>query len=216
MFEDYDKRYYRLIDRSGPLDREIRWESFSDYDPYQSFREVFFGNRIGRQCYFDSMLHFDFVTLLPALLQVEDRMNMAHGIESRTPFLDHPLVEFAATIPANVKFKDGELKRLPKQVFRDLLPASILDRPDKMGFPVPLVDWLKGELKPLVRERLASPSHASREFLNHKEIVKALADEKEFGRKIWGFLCLESFCRQFIDGHAAFDHCDDAKAPAAA
>ena len=117
MFDDYDKRYYRLIDRSGSLGKEIRWESFPDYDPYDSFREVFFSNRIGRQCYFDSMLHFDFVTLLPALLQVEDRMSMAHGIESRTPFLDHPLVEFAATVPANVKFKDGELKRLPKKVF---------------------------------------------------------------------------------------------------
>ena len=155
------------------------------------------------------MLHFDFVTLLPALLQVEDRMSMAHGIESRTPFLDHPLVEFAATIPANVKFKDGELKRLPK-VFSNLLPASILNRPDKMGFPVPLVDWLKGELKPMVQEMLSSPSAAGQEFLNHAEIVKALADEKQFGRKIWGFLCLESFCRQFIDGHVAFESASDA------
>ena len=53
------------------------------------------------------MTHFDFKTLLPALLQVEDRVSMAHGLESRVPFLDHPLVEFAATIPADVKFKDG-------------------------------------------------------------------------------------------------------------
>ena len=209
MFDDYDKRYYRLIDRSGSLGKEIRWESFPDYDPYDSFREVFFENRIGRQCYFDSMLHFDFVTLLPALLQVEDRMSMAHGIESRTPFLDHPLVEFAATVPANVKFKDGELKRLPKKIFSNLLPESILNRPDKMGFPVPLVDWLKGELKPMVQEMLSSPSVAGREFLNHAEIVKALADEKQFGRKIWGFLCLESFCRQFIDGHVAFESADE-------
>ena len=53
------------------------------------------------------MTHFDFKTLLPALLQVEDRVSMAHGLESRVPFLDHPLVEFAATMPADVKFKDG-------------------------------------------------------------------------------------------------------------
>ena len=53
------------------------------------------------------MTHFDFKTLLPALLQVEDRMSMAHGLESRVPLLDHPLVELAATIPADVKFKDG-------------------------------------------------------------------------------------------------------------
>jgi asparagine synthase (glutamine-hydrolysing) len=205
MFEDYDKRYYRLVDRSGSLGPEIRWESLTDYDPYDSFREVFFSNRIGKQCYFDSMLHFDFVTLLPALLQVEDRMSMAHGIESRTPLLDHPLVEFVATVPANVKFKDGELKRMPRQIFHDVLPPGILGRKDKMGFPVPLVEWFKGELRPMVEEAFFSPSAAGQEFLNYDEILKQLACEKEFGRKIWGFLCLDSFCKQFVDGHTAFD-----------
>jgi asparagine synthase (glutamine-hydrolysing) len=205
MFDDYDKRYYRLIDRSGTAGGEVRWDYFPAYDPYDAFREVFFSNRIGRQCYFDSMLHFDFVTLLPALLQVEDRMSMAHGIESRTPFLDHPLVEFAATVPGNVKFQNGELKRLPRRVFQNLLPPSILNRKDKMGFPVPLVEWFKGELNPLVRERLANLSPSAREFLDHRRIVEGLATEKEFSRKIWGFLCLESFCRQFIDAHERFE-----------
>ena len=58
------------------------------------------------------MTHFDFKTLLPALLQVEDRVSMAHGLESRVPFLDHPLVELAATVPADVKFKDGTMKHV--------------------------------------------------------------------------------------------------------
>ena len=53
------------------------------------------------------MTHFDFKCLLPALLHVEDRMSMAHGLESRVPILDHPLVEFAATAPADVKFEAG-------------------------------------------------------------------------------------------------------------
>ena len=53
------------------------------------------------------MTHFDFKTLLPALLHVEDRMSMAHGVESRVPFLDHRLVEFAATVPADIKFQNG-------------------------------------------------------------------------------------------------------------
>jgi asparagine synthase (glutamine-hydrolysing) len=205
MFEDYDKRYYRLVDRSGSLGAEVRWENFTDYDPYDSFREVFFSNPVGHKCYFDSMLHFDFVTLLPALLQVEDRMSMAHGIESRTPLLDHPLVELLATIPANVKFKAGELKRLPRKIFQDVLPASVLGRKDKMGFPVPLVEWFKGELRPLVEDALSSPSTAGQEFLNYREILKGLAAEKEFGRKIWGFLCLDSFCKQFVDRHVCFE-----------
>ena len=61
------------------------------------------------------MTHFDFKTLLPALLQVEDRVSMAHGLESRVPFLDHPLVEFAATMPSNVKFKAGTMKHILKK-----------------------------------------------------------------------------------------------------
>ena len=90
------------------------------------------------------MTHFDFKTLLPALLHVEDRMSMAHGLESRVPFLDHPLVELVATIPADIKFQNGELKHLLRVAFADKLPPVIRDRKDKMGFPVPLQEWLRG------------------------------------------------------------------------
>ena len=67
-----------------------------------------------KEAYFDKMTHFDFKCLLPALLQVEDRMSMAHGLESRVPLLDHPLIEFLATVPADVKFKGGQMKHLLK------------------------------------------------------------------------------------------------------
>ena len=59
-------------------------------------------------------MFFDFKTLLPALLHVEDRMSMAHGLEARVPILDHPLIELAATIPSNIKFENGSLKHLLK------------------------------------------------------------------------------------------------------
>ena len=88
------------------------------------------------------MTHFDFKTLLPALLQVEDRVSMAHGLESRVPLLDHPLVELAATMPADVKFKDGHLKRVLKTAFAQVLPEPVRNRSDKMGFPVPLQEWI--------------------------------------------------------------------------
>ena len=68
------------------------------------------------------MTHFDFKTLLPALLHVEDRMSMAHGLESRVPFLDHPLIELAATIPSNVKFRNGRLKNVLKDAMGEVLP----------------------------------------------------------------------------------------------
>src|SRR5690606_22435505 len=96
---------------------------------------------VGRQAYFDAMTHFDFKCLLPALLTVEDRMSMAHGLESRVPLLDHPLVEFAATLPPTVKFGGGRMKQLIKETYADVIPQPILDRRDKMGFPVPLKEW---------------------------------------------------------------------------
>ena len=64
------------------------------------------------------MTHFDFKCLLPALLHVEDRMSMAHGIESRVPLLDHKVIEFAAKIPANIKFKDGNMKYMLKKFLK--------------------------------------------------------------------------------------------------
>ncbi len=201
LFEDYDKRYFQLVNRSGDLSNEINWHNFSDYKVYDEFRDVYFSNQIGKNCYFDSMLHFDFITLLPALLQVEDRTSMAHGIESRTPFLDHPLVEFVATIPANVKFQAGELKRLPKRIFKNVLPPSIINRTDKMGFPVPLVKWYANELKPFISEAFAEPSEAASEYLNYDVIRDCIANENLFSRKVWGFLCLDRFCKLFIDGH---------------
>ena len=115
-------------------------------------------NRIGRQCYFDSMLHFDFVTLLPALLQVEDRMSMAHGIESRTPFLDHPLVEFDASVPANVKFKDGELELPAQEGLRRPAARLIFTAPTRWGFPCRWSIGSRANLRPMVHERLSAPS----------------------------------------------------------
>ena len=92
---------------------------------FDQFLKIFLGKNVGHESYFDLMTHFDFKTLLPALLQVEDRMSMAHGLESRVPFLDHKLVELAATIPADIKFKNGELKRLLVRAFDPVLPNSI-------------------------------------------------------------------------------------------
>src|SRR5438270_7229950 len=116
-------------------------------DVFPTFQKIFRADNVKKESYFDSMTHFDFKTLLPALLQVEDRVSMAHGIESRVPFLDHEVVEFAATVPSNVKFKDGKMKHLLHNAMGFSLPGSILNRKDKMGFPVPLNDWLKSDVR---------------------------------------------------------------------
>ena len=111
-------RYFRLVNRAPSLHEEIRWELLGDYSPLDTFRTIFNGDNVRKESYFDLMTHFDFKTLLPALLHVEDRVSMAHGVESRVPLLDHPLVELAATIPADIKFKGGELKHTMKTAFQ--------------------------------------------------------------------------------------------------
>ena len=103
LFEDLDARYFRLINRAPHLRGEVDLDALGDYSPFETFQEIFNGDNVGHESYFDKMTHFDFKTLLPALLQVEDRVSMAHGLESRVPLLDHELVELAATIPADVE-----------------------------------------------------------------------------------------------------------------
>jgi len=199
LFEALDKRYYRLINRSPSLESEINWNALGKHSPFEAFQEIFHGKNVGRESYFDSMTHFDFKTLLRALLHVEDRMSMAHSVESRVPFLDHPLIEFAATMPSNIKFKDGTLKMVLLNAMRHELPEAILNRKDKMGFPVPLNEWLKKDIKDYVEDIFRSKRMRERPYFNPDAILKNMGSESKFGRKIWGLLSLELWHRQFHD-----------------
>jgi len=200
LFDDLDKRYFRLVDRAPTLGDEVRWDELDDgYSPYDAFRQVFAADNVRKESYFDRMTHFDFKTLLPALLQVEDRMSMAHGLESRVPFIDHPLVEFAATMPSNIKFKDGTMKHILRETMGDELPASIRGRKDKMGFPVPLQEWVCGPLRDFVLDVFTSSSAKSRQYIDNDVVATKLDQEPKFGRKIWGLLCLELWQQEFHD-----------------
>jgi len=205
LFDERDMRYFKLINRASGLSEVINWELLEPYSAFQTFQGIFWGDNVQKESYFDSMTHFDFKTLLPALLQVEDRMSMAHGLESRVPLLDHPLVELAATIPSNIKFENGELKHLMKLAFSDILPEEINRRKDKMGFPVPLNKWLKGELKPFISDIFMSQQARTREYLNPDfDITQLIADEGKFTRKIWGLLSLELWQQAFHDKSALY------------
>src|SRR5262249_41318608 len=138
MFGPLDERYYRLIDRTADMDNEVDWSCLDRKGVLERFKQIFNSERnVRKEAYFDSMTHFDFKCLLPALLQVEDRMSMAHGLEARVPFLDTPLIELAATVPADIKFKNGNLKHFIKTACAAELPRELIERRDKMGFPVP-------------------------------------------------------------------------------
>ena len=205
LFDLIDKRYFRLVNRSTDMGNEIKWDELGDYDPFITFQKIFNGNNVGKESYFDKMTHFDFKTLLPGLLQVEDRMSMAHGLESRVPFLDHELVEFAATIPSNIKFKDGSLKMLLVNTMKHTLPKEITERKNKMGFPVPLNEWLGKELKEFVGDIFNSASAKTRTYFNNKELLKGLtSSENKFGRKVWGLLSLELWHQEFHDKQAFY------------
>jgi len=202
LFGERDERYWRLVNRANTFGSILSPEAIDQRATFEEFKSIFWGSNVGKESYFDSMTHFDFKTLLPALLQVEDRMSMAHGVEARVPFLDHPLIEFAATIPADIKFRNGELKRLLKTVFSENLPNVIKNRKDKMGFPVPLNLWLKqkGPARELIGDILGSQKARSRSYLGSGLSLDAVLDSQStYGRNLWALLSLELWHQQFID-----------------
>lgn len=202
LFEPKDRRYFRLINRANTIESMLRPGTILREQAFEEFQRIFWGDNVGKESYFDLMTHFDFKTLLPALLQVEDRMSMAHGLESRVPFLDHPLVEFAATAPANIKFLNGELKRWLREAFSDRLPRAIRERKDKMGFPVPLNLWLKrgGQARDFVGDILGSASARKRPYLRDGLSLDTVLDTQSvYGRNLWALLSLELWHRLFLD-----------------
>ncbi len=169
LFGGLDERYFRLVDRSTDMAEEVDWRQLDKRRVFEAFRAIFNNqNNVQKEAYFDKMTHFDFKCLLPALLQVEDRMSMAHGLESRVPLLDHPLIEFLATVPADVKFAGGRMKHLLKLAYGDELPVEIAERRDKMGFPVPLKEWFSGELNDLVQDIFRSRSARTAAVPQHR------------------------------------------------
>lgn len=201
LFEERDRRYFRLVNRGNALKTIVNWELLEPYSAFESFSSIFWGKNVSKNSYFDAMTHFDFKTLLPALLHVEDRMSMAHGLESRVPLLDHKLIEFMATIPAKYKFAGGDLKHLLKGTFSDIVPGKILERKDKMGFPVPLSRWMrKGKTNEFIHDIFRSKKAKERCYLNNDIMVEELlSKEGKFSRNLWGLLSLELWQQEFHD-----------------
>ncbi len=201
LFEDMDRRYFRLIDRSPDITELLTddaRQSFGREEIFAEFQSIF--NHPDTGSYINKMTHFDQKTLLPALLQVEDRVSMAVSIESRVPLLDTRIADLITSMPPRIKFKGGRSKYIFKEVMRDKLPKSIVDRKDKMGFPVPLKEWMKeGILKDFVCDVLLSKSCRERGFFRQEALEKFIHKEGTFGRQLWGILCLELWHKEFID-----------------
>jgi asparagine synthase (glutamine-hydrolysing) len=200
LFEPMDRRYFRLIDRSGGALTLLSPEFRSGFDPemrFERFSAVF--NHPETQSFYNKMTHYDMATSLPALLQVEDRVSMASSLESRVPLLDHRIVDLVASMPPRMKFRGGELKYLLKRAIGDLLPAPVVDRKDKMGFPVPLHHWARGAARDFFGDVLLSRRATERGVFDRAEVEKLMDHEHAFGRRLWGLLNLELWYQTFID-----------------
>ncbi len=204
LFESEDRRYFRLIDRSNSTLGLINKEFFADrkkYDPYEAYRELFYSS--GCRSLINKMTWFDMKTLLPALLQVEDRTSMAVSLESRVPLLDHRIAELVASIPPMIKYKGGRSKHIFRQIVRHIVPPEIYNRTDKMGFPVPSSEWYRqGVVRDFVRGVLLGERARAHGFIQTNEVESLLDSERPYGRGIWGLLCLELWMERFIDGEA--------------
>jgi asparagine synthase (glutamine-hydrolysing) len=137
-----------------------------------------------------------------------DKMTMAASLEARMPFLDHQLIEYAASIPSNVKIHPFQAKYLLKRAYRDFLPEPILTR-KKMGFNVPVSDWFRGAQHNLISRLLLSERALSRGFLNNTYIASVLREHMEgktnYGGQLFILASLELWFRVFIDSpHLAY------------
>jgi len=146
------------------------------------------------------LLQLDFETYLLDDLNVKmDRMSMAHGLETRSPFLDTALVEFGASLPDRLRMRLGKGKLLLRRAMKDVLPPTILSR-RKMGFGAPLGAWFRGELASQVRERLLDPRSPVYEYLEPEPVAAIVRRHGEaaadLSPQIWALLTLESWLRQ--------------------
>jgi asparagine synthase (glutamine-hydrolysing) len=167
-----------------------------------SFLETWFKKANGNGTV-DTLLLTDLMTYLPNDLLVKvDIATMAVSLEARSPFLDHHVIEFAASLPERLKLRRLTTKYLLKKVLRRLLPAENLDR-RKMGFGVPIGHWFRGKMQPFLREVVLSDK-ALRRGLFKPEAVKQLVEqhtrsERDYSHQLWTLLMLELWFLRFID-----------------
>jgi len=188
------RRQARLLDP--------RFAGVATPDVYAASR-TYFDIPNGHSTTLDRLLYADLKTYLVELLMKQDQMSMAASIESRVPFLDHPLVEFAAALPPRMKLRGFTTKWILREAVKAVLPSDILTR-RKMGFPVPFGQWMRGAGAGLARDVLLDP-RARQRGITDPTAVATLIDAHANGaadgtEAIWSLMNLELWYRTFIDG----------------
>lgn len=151
------------------------------------------------------LLYTDIKTYLVELLMKQDNMSMAASIESRVPFLDHVVVEWAIRVPASIQIRCTSGKWILKKAIEDLLPHSILYRP-KLGFPTPWSGWLAGPQLDAIEHLLLEPRSMNRGFFKRAAIEKLFREHQAQYRdhydRIWRLLNLELWHRVCLEGES--------------
>ena len=142
----------------------------------------------------DRYLLFDQRYYLPDdILVKSDRMGMAHSLEVRPPFLDHRLVEFAASLPGNYKLRGSQMKFLLRELMKEKLPRAIVRR-KKVGFDIPTHDWFRGVLKPLLLDTLTERAVKETRIFRWEGVQSVINTHLErddnLGYHLWGLLIL--------------------------
>lgn len=157
----------------------------------------------GTTDYLSTLQYLDIRQYLPEdILTKVDRTTMLTSLEARVPLLDHVLMEHAAAIPSELKFRDGAGKHILKQVMRPHLPGDILSR-RKMGFGVPLAKWFRKELRDFTGEILSDSRTRQRGVLNLETVDRLLEGhlegQRDYSAQLWSIICFELWCRAWWD-----------------
>lgn len=178
---------------------EVR-EQLAHSDPYDFLRQHAEDagqvDELNRSGYVDVKSY-----LVDDILVKVDRMSMAVSLEVRVPFLDHRVVEFSFSLPPDQKIRGLQTKYLLKQTMNDLLPAAIRRR-DKQGFSIPIKNWLRGQLRPMMTDLLAESRLRSQGFFN-VAYVSRLVDEhlrgvENHSHKLWALMVFESWYQAYM------------------
>ncbi len=173
-------------------------------DPFQEAHRAL--ARWGTSRMLDRLLYADMKTYLHELLMKQDQMSMAASIESRVPFLDHPLVEWSMRLPPHLKLRGLTTKVVLRRAMAGILPAEILTR-KKMGFPVPVGTWFRGASATWLRDIVLSERALARGLFD-PAVVRELVETHQRGtaqhtERLWMLLNLELWQRMFLDGEPA-------------
>jgi asparagine synthase (glutamine-hydrolysing) len=206
VFRDRASRYFLPVIFSDKVLKHLLlpevYEAIKPWDPCQALDSMLDGEH-------DPYRRLTLTYLkayLPGLFVVEDKISMAHSLESRTPLSDNALVDFALTLPLKIKLHNGTLKAIPKQAMKDVLPRLLYQLPKK-GFPTPIGAWFGGPLKSWIEERLLNPQSRIYEIFRKDQIERLVLSYFESWRRwvrplneipthrIWALLSMEAWLR---------------------